>query len=161
MAEVLKEEKHIVNNPNTLWRMLKRLSIRTSDDLFTYLTDQDVIEIYDLDGRQLYRSFNFFSLCNYSLEQIYSVPWFELYERNSELTKANLDFVAEIIQHPELGTRATPVPVHEVREKRRPHRRITRIQPRFMSPMFDCKRNVAGFINTFLSLESVDIPAHN
>jgi hypothetical protein len=45
----------------------------------------DVIEILDQDQNQLYRSFSFFSFCNYSLNDLnnYSLP--ELYEADSDL----------------------------------------------------------------------------
>lgn len=154
MKEVKHEERYVVRNSNSLWRMLGKMNLRSSPDLFENIEDDDVIEVYDLDGHQLYRSFNFFPICTYTLEQIYSIPWFDLYERNEEMIRANLESVNEVLSSPFQGTRATRIPAHEVRETNRPARRRTLIQPRFMSPVFDTKRKVAGFINTFRPLQS-------
>lgn len=160
MEEVVREERHIVNNKNSLWRMLSRLRWLAPDDLFPFLSDQDVIEIYDQSGRQLYRSFNFFPLCTYTIEQIYTVPWFDLYERDEEMTQANLTSALDVLRHPELGTRPNSCPVHEVREKQKPIRRCTRIEPGILSPLRDLKGNVVGFVNSFRPISSADLPSH-
>ncbi len=51
----------------------------------------DIIEIADEDYVQVYRSFSYFSLCNYSIVELSAYPWFELYERSSVVTKQLLE----------------------------------------------------------------------
>jgi hypothetical protein len=47
LSELKNEEHHIVRNSNSLWRMLGKLKFRPVDDFFSYLSDDDVIEVYD------------------------------------------------------------------------------------------------------------------
>lgn len=66
MVEVKNEDRFLTKNPNTLWRILGRMRMRSCTDLFESLQSGDVIEIYDLNGRQLFRSIDFFSVCSYT-----------------------------------------------------------------------------------------------
>lgn len=159
MQETLAEEGNIVRNQNTLWRMLGRLGWRSSSDLYQNLKDDYVLEIYDANGFQLYRSFNFFQLCTYTLEQIFTVPWFELYERDDAMSQANLLIAKNVLEVPELGTRAMGMGDHDVFEKKRPFRRRTRIRPRVISPLYGRRGEVVGFVDSFSALSSVDVPS--
>lgn len=47
----------------------------------------DIVEIFDENGLQIYRSFSTFAMCNYSLLELTAYPWWELYERPSMLTE--------------------------------------------------------------------------
>jgi hypothetical protein len=160
-ASILEDSKKadhfLVNNPNTLWRMLGKLKLRSSPDLYHVLQKEDVVEIYDQNCRQIYCSFNFFRLCSYTLEMIYSVPWYELYARDQVMTQANFDAMNNVLKHPEHGTVLTEIPVHEVHELISSKCRVTAVRHRFCSPLFDTKGGPAGFVNAFQPVSSRQI----
>lgn len=156
MSESSIEDRSVLRNSRTLWRMLGRLRWRPAPDLFESLRDEFVIEIYDADGLQIFRSFNFFPLCTYTLEEIYTLPWFELYDRDEARFGQTLDIVRDVLTQPQLGTRPMVGGVHEVRERKGPVRRCTTIRPEVISPLHDSGGDVCGFVHSFSPLSWVD-----
>ena len=156
MANVKREEQRIYRNLTTVWQMLARLRLRAASDLFAKLHENDVIEIYSSDSRQLFRSFNFFPLCTYSMEEIYSLPWFEIYERDEGIHEQQMALLQRMLGGEITSTVETPISQHVVREKVSVFRRCNIIQPRHVSPLYDTKGRLAGFLNTFQSLKTWD-----
>lgn len=69
-----------------LRRFLKKLNLKISDNEFLdQLTNGELIEIYDLDGIQLYRSWSAFQFCSYSIDQLMTYDWNTLFERPSHV----------------------------------------------------------------------------
>lgn len=65
-------------------RMLRiaaaRLSLLYPGEIFEEIAPDDVLEILDSEGVQRYRSLNFFSYCNYCLEDLLTHRWETLYD---------------------------------------------------------------------------------
>ena len=61
-----------------LWRQSLRIA---DEDFFTKIRDGAIVEIYNCDHRQIYRSWSFFTLCSYSLADILVYDWNTLYSR--------------------------------------------------------------------------------
>jgi hypothetical protein len=149
MAELKRDEGFVLRNSNSLWRMLGRLRLKVSDGFYSHLGDDDVVELYDLEGRQLYRSFNFFPLCTCTLEELYTIPWFELYERDEKVGATYHQSVERLVENPELGVRPTAAPTHIVKERLGLARRESICVPGCMAPVFDFKGQLFGLVNTF------------
>lgn len=92
------------------------------------------------------------------VEQLYSLPWYDLYERDEKTNQIYLDTVTSVAKNPELGTVPTPVARHDVLEKSKFKQRRTSILPRFISPLFDTAGKVSGVLNTFQILSSCILP---
>lgn len=93
------EEGYEIKDSKTLtWRALRKLGLTPPSDLFGHLTDEDIIEIYDLEGRQIYRNFCFYKHCSYSLEELYSVEWWYLFSRDSAITEFLMEEVQKVYQ---------------------------------------------------------------
>jgi hypothetical protein len=58
-----------------------KLCLLGDSSLFTQVEKDDVVEIFNSDFVQIYRSYNCFALCNYSLLELATYPFFELYDR--------------------------------------------------------------------------------
>ena len=65
---------------------LLELGLGVDSEFFKTLDRSDIIELYDVDHIQIFRSFNFFRICNYSLDEVLAYEWFELYEREELVT---------------------------------------------------------------------------
>lgn len=58
----------------------------TDDDVLKTVGPDDFIEIYDAQGIQIYRSWNFFKFCRYTIDQVLTRSWDELYDRPEFIT---------------------------------------------------------------------------
>lgn len=72
------------DSPQLIWQALKELGFRPPSDLFSHMSDSHVIEIYSRENTQIFRSFNFFRYCSYSLEELYCKNWVHLFSRDHD-----------------------------------------------------------------------------
>ncbi len=158
VRELKAEGVQLNQNLNLLWRALARLGFVPCKDLFSQLTEEDVVEIYDRSSLQLYRSFSFFGLCSYSLEELYSRPWFELYHREEKFHEMNLGLLHKFVSGQLMKTEPTGIPMHEVRELKAPKMRSSMIQPHLVSPLFDNSGQTVAILSAF-KVVSVRKPA--
>lgn len=63
--------------------ILKLTHLKIADEFRTRIEDDEVIELYRLDGVQFYRSLNIFKTTGYSLLDLNIHTWDELWERSS------------------------------------------------------------------------------
>jgi len=115
-------EKAVYNLDNEkalLSACARRLGVVFHSDVIDKITTEDVIEVYNHDLIQIYRSLSFFNLCSYSLTDLLTNEFYELYERsvqvNSHLIKAG-----EILQARPYSLEPvdlSDIPRHLMREK--------------------------------------------
>lgn len=67
-------------------------------NFMTQINPGDVIEVANKDYIQVYRSYSCFTLCNYSILELTTYPWFELYERSSLVTKQLCETVEKVLE---------------------------------------------------------------
>ena len=138
-----------------LWRTLQRAGFRFATDLFEHLTYDSVIEVYSRDNRQVFRSLRFFSVCSYTLEHVYSLPWFQLYSRDSSIEFASIELFNRLCRREQTGLAIRPFPPHEVRECLQGHSRTTKIVPALVAPLTNSAGDLTGFLNAFTVSSSV------
>jgi len=81
-SDVEPGEISIADEVKYVGQFLFRYGMRLVDqDAFTKITPDDFIEIYDTRGIQIYRSWNFFQFCRYTIDEVLTKSWGELYER--------------------------------------------------------------------------------
>lgn len=99
-----------------IWAAMKELSIVPSEDFLDYYKKGSIIEIYDSAGRQMFRNFEFFDICGYSLEEIFCKSWFELYKRDEEITRKIFEFGSRYASKDLTGITLSPCPPHLLTE---------------------------------------------
>lgn len=87
------KEGYDLDSLSLIWYALRRLKLRPPSDLFKNLKKEHVIEIHDLTGLQIFRNFNFYDFCSYSLEELYCSPWSYLFQHEAGALEMILDFV--------------------------------------------------------------------
>lgn len=87
------------------------------EEFFSYITPTDVIEIHTTEGLQIYRNFEMFKYCTYSLLELVSSPWTELYLRPQVVIDGIMGQVLELMDRPELGTVRCRYPHHVLTER--------------------------------------------
>ncbi len=84
-SSIEQESKDIADSKTVLWYTIKRLGLRPGSDLFATIKDTDIIEIHT-PALQIFRNLNFFRLCSYSIEEVTSIHWTELFYRDQKYT---------------------------------------------------------------------------
>ena len=101
---------------------LGKLRLIGSQDVIDKIEQDDVIEVLDENSCQVYRSFSCFDLCNYSLEELASYPWYELYDRSSKITQDTLNVINSVIegkcQYVSLSTKIPEYTMSETRTEK-------------------------------------------
>lgn len=99
-----------------VWRFLLRLGIAPSDDLFTTLENEKFIQIYNADSLQIFRSLRCFERCSFTLEELTSRPWYDLWERDNLFFYALTGLGTKLIQFMRPAMLRLDFPYHTVRE---------------------------------------------
>ena len=73
-----------------VWRAFREFGLTPNASLFDSMTEDHVVEIYDLNNIQIFRNFRFFEFCSYTLEDVYTRPWTELFIRKDEAQSERL-----------------------------------------------------------------------
>lgn len=80
MASEQKEIFNAVQEKQLLWFALRSLRLAPPSEFFNILQNDHIVEVY-VGSRQLYRTFNYYSLCSYSLDELETTPWDQLFAR--------------------------------------------------------------------------------
>lgn len=94
----LRENVGVCDEIGMLKYAMGRLGFMSDMGMFADISPDDVVEIYGPDYVQVYRSYNYFTYCNYSLVELAAYPWYELYERSSTIIKQLLEMTESILQ---------------------------------------------------------------
>jgi hypothetical protein len=126
---------------------LRRYGLRTRDQDFDFLKDGDIIEVYNSDWIQLYRNFEFFRHCSYTLLDLICNEVYVLYERPQQIVESMIKFCTEVLAN---GRETVPymVPVHILRERYLNARKAFRIQFKYVSPLIDASGKTVAILST-------------
>ena len=137
------------DNRQFAWWIIRDMKLRPTSDAFTTIEADDVIEIYDSNHLQVHRSFNFFRALSYTLDQIFTHEWWELYSRLPSITEAMIHTATRIIGSKEAMNMVNPFPDHWVTEIFSTSRNSSHIEPRIASTLLDSNGYVAAYLNVF------------
>lgn len=135
--QVIQENKSVRNNSAVIWAALKRYGLIPPSNFFDKIQDEDVIEVYSSDHHQMFANFRFFELCSYTLEQVYSLPWDQLWYRDPAALQVMHKAVHQILSTP--GNTAIPLeePPHRVKELASPFKFELDYQIKCIAPLTD------------------------
>lgn len=131
------------------WWAIRDLKFRPLSDVFSLITDEDVIEIYDLNHVQVFRSFNFLGAVSYSLDEILTHEWRELYIRDENVTQYMVSTLESVLRSDEPKTVSRLFPRHSLSERFSLRKINAELESKVLSPLFDDYGRVAGYIHTF------------
>ncbi len=123
------------NSADLLRVALQIMGLRVDERIFGMIDDKDVIELYGIEHVQLFRSFNFFQICNYSLDDVLMYEWFNLYERCDTVTQ---QLLGEAFAHLKSGETISPFRTgkHVMRERFSEQQGVFEIQLKYISSAF-------------------------
>ncbi|WII73758.1 hypothetical protein QJS83_07695 [Bdellovibrio sp. 22V] len=122
------------------WRALSKLGLAPKADLFQHLTEEHIFEIYSDENVQLFRNFNFFEFCSYTLEELHSLEWWSLFEREPHVTRQLFDYASRIFSGELTGNFKPNVENHVLRELQSTDRLVMEHRVDWMGPLLKARR---------------------
>ncbi len=117
------------------WAALRFLMVTPTSDFFDLIETDDLVECYDLQHRQTFRTLRFFELCSYDVLSVLVTPWHELYGRDSKLHEEGIREMVDSLEK-SLVTKAFMLPAHELWEISSNERRVFEITHKVRAPLF-------------------------
>ncbi len=107
----------IDNSSKSLWHALKTLGFMPDSEVFAKFENDDVIEVYDSNGTQMWRNFNYMKICSYTLEELLCHDWPTLYIRDEKLTGHLVKLMVDTVTSGSRGPSFIDVDYHLVEER--------------------------------------------
>ena len=143
----------LLDSRRITWNALKALGLTPCSDFLDKIGDGDIIEIYDTQNLQIFRNFEFFQLCSYTIEEIYCRPWTTLFKRIDEtITTQIVSTVERIVTENKRQTYTLNIPEHIVEEADSPFRLRMNVKLKYLSPLY-----ANGSINALIAVEEANL----
>ena len=144
-AEQVSEGYSLKDTPSFTWRALKKLGLTPTSNLFSQIKDEDVIEVYSAENVQLFRNFRYFEFCSYTLEEIYCLEWWNLYERGNDIMPGFAEFISGILKGTYPQGAEPGFESHVVKEAQSEEKLVMDYFLRWVGPV-SADKKIAGFI---------------
>ncbi len=79
------EKVKLTDSKQLLWKCCRALGLTPRSDIFDRIGDEDVVEIYSTQQKQIFRNLQFFKYVSLTLEDLYCDTWYDLTRRIGEL----------------------------------------------------------------------------
>lgn len=111
---------------------MAKLSLQPNEMVVNQIYHDDIVEIFDSQQNQVYRSFSCFKLCNYSIAELVAYPWYELYERPSWVTSRIMELGSTVYsgENPFMNL-SDKFGTYSIKETLTPEKAIFMVQERF------------------------------
>jgi hypothetical protein len=124
-----------------IWFAIKAFGFRPTSDLFNFVTDDHVVEIHDKTGVQIFRNFQFYKFCSYSVEELYCISWPKLFTHEGEFTQQILEKGMLLLSGTVNSTIPFNITDHEIHETDSICKFQIRANVEFGSPLFNSESN--------------------
>ncbi|GIL18677.1 MAG: hypothetical protein BroJett040_24280 [Oligoflexia bacterium] len=135
-----------------IWWTLTRLGMVPSSDLMSHIQPGVSIEVYNAENVQIFRTFDILRKISYSLSEIVTYEWWELFERSSFVNQGMIQMAQDAASGKISGVHYTSFPEHEVREVMSEEKCSIRMRHLFICPLKDKAGGFAGGISVFQML---------
>lgn len=121
-----------------------------NEDVFNIVTESDVIEVYNLQGIQLYRNMMFFKVCSYSLLDLSINSWDQLYDKPSTIVEATLKIIERLFSSGDQPI-AYNIGTYLQKEKFQYSQSLKTLQvePKFIVPLVNHSGKPSGAFSTY------------
>lgn len=153
--EKTKDQENL--NLSQLWTFLADNKLNYPPDLFDYITKGDILEVYNNENKQIFRSYNFFCHCTYTLDELFSTPWPELYYRDPIYILEYMRLLSNLIEkNSKEILKVTTVPPHWVSQLKTHRKTSHYIQTKIICLVYDAQNKIRGYIHTQRILDPVN-----
>jgi hypothetical protein len=146
-VNTLDEGRPLSDTRALLWSSLKYFGFVPTADLMDFVTDERTVELYDAEGRQIFRNFKFMEICSYTLADVLLYPWWELFRREEEVVAVLIGEMKTILSGEITTTMPSANPYHRATEVFSERRHELDMRVEYLSPMFSrANKRPAGFV---------------
>lgn len=153
--EQVAEGYTLKDNPSFAWRALKKLGLTPRSDLFSHLTNDMIVEIYSRENVQIFRNFRFFEFCSYTLEELLTIEWWNLFERDPKITNQLFQYASQLLSGEITGNIAPKIGTHIVSEKFSADKNVLNCKVGFAGPLLKNQKPEA-----FIAFSMAEILQH-
>ncbi len=125
---------------------MSALGLSFPSDFIGKLGPEDVIEAYDLQRRQIFRNMRFMEMSSYSLLEMLSSDWTQLFERSGQITELLIQW-SEKILWTENKTLELDIPKHVIRELRSCEPQACEVRQKYFAPLFSGPNKPGGALS--------------
>jgi|GEM_PF-6472971 len=137
----------IENNAQCLKSILTRLGLSVSDNFFSHLSDDDIVEVYDGSFIQIYRNLKCLRLSSYDLLTLCSFEWPQLFERDANINQALVEEAVSVLDQGH-DIYLSKVPEHLMLERLSFEKRKMIIKNKVGGIVCNSDKQIAGFVCT-------------
>ncbi|RYZ72649.1 MAG: hypothetical protein EOP05_10795 [Proteobacteria bacterium] len=146
-ASLVHEPEFRGRNHSLVWGALKELGLRPPSDAFTHIKDSHLVEIYNVNFGQIFRSLNFLQFVSYSIDELMTYHWHELYERTGSTTDEMLRMIDIVKANKAPTTYVRPFTRCVVREKFSPKAIAADSDSVIGASLFNSSGEFAGYLS--------------
>lgn len=140
-------EKLPLESVQLIWRTLAKMKMRPQSDIFDKITSEDTVEVYNSDGMSCFKNLVFFRFISMSLEEIYSLPWYEQMTASPQLIAYFME-LATRVKITGIGQTFSPRFSHYTFHEKRGEKRHVSIHLKWISPVtYEGKNDALLFVN--------------
>lgn len=126
---------------------LRRLKLKMKKNFMPYLDYYNVVEIYSMDGRQLYSNGRFYEVSSIPAAEIPKKPFDELFIRPIDIQQALFASIAQAMTNTEGEVLEAQIPTHTLRESCG-EGRVIKVDFQYFTTLFDENDQVAALLVT-------------
>lgn len=130
-----------------VWGALKVLGLIPPADAFQHIESNHLVEIYNSNFGQVFRSLNFLLFVSYSIDELMTYHWQELYERTGDTTKEMLAMIDVVRADKHPRTYVRPFSRCVVRERFSPNAICADSDSVIGASLFNSTGEFAGYLN--------------
>lgn len=146
--DILAQGMRIDENQDAVSRFCFRNSLKIPGSVLELINNDCVIELYDETLMQRFRSVNFFSHTSHTLEDLQTLPYFDLFRKKADVELVILDRVKAILRGEVKEPDFVFIGDHKLWEINSSRKIVTNLRPVAVSQMLDADDgSVAGFIH--------------
>jgi len=138
----------VKDHKTMMWKYFAQMGYAPTSDIFDRIEDTDIIEIYNMDGDQIYRNLNYFDLVSLTVEDVVGLHWQREYKRNRKVTIHLIGMLLRFATGAFYSTYdCAKIPIHQVQEMVA-KRYLFELRFKYVSPLKQNGRCVALVIGT-------------
>lgn len=93
----IQADKNLDQPHVSTWWAFSTLGLVPPAELFRHFLPDSMIEVYNLEGAQIWRNFHFFRYSSYTLEEIHCLPWNKLYDKGDDVTAECFKYISAVV----------------------------------------------------------------
>ena len=145
---VMMDVKTTGDDKHFLRKCAERLGLIFDKNAYDEINSGDVIEIYNTDLIQVFRNFEFFDVCSYTLLDLLSNEFYELYERGQLINQGLFNAITTLNSRPfnMAPVNLLDLPQHVLQEKFSTDQLRSMVQFKTMYPVYTWPQNFFGYM---------------